>query len=216
MKTTTVLARLLSFLLFGLGLGAAARADVGSEVRHLQERWAEINYQLQGKARLTAFEQLAAEAEILTTAQPEAAEAWIWSGIIKSTFAGAKGGLGALSLAKASKADLERALQLDAQALQGSAYTSLGALYYSVPGWPVGFGDDAQAEQLLQQALALNPDGIDSNYFYGSFLISEKRYAEARQYLQQAQQAVPRPGRALADAGRQEEIRQALAAIAGK
>ena len=186
------------------------------DVRHLQDRWAEINYQLEGKTQLSAFEQLVSEASALTAANPDAAEAWIWSGIIKSTYAGAKGGLGALSLAKASKADLERALELDPAALQGSAATSLGTLYYSVPGWPVGFGDHDKAEALLQQALALNPNGIDSNYFYGSYLITEKRYAEARQYLQKAQQAAPRPGRALADSGRQQEIEEALASIAGK
>ncbi len=50
-----------------------------------------------------------------------------------STYAGAKGGLGALSLAKKSRAVLESALMIDDQALQGSAYTSLGALYAKVP-----------------------------------------------------------------------------------
>ena len=193
-----------------------AHAGVLDDVRRLQDRWAEINYQLEGKTQLSAFEQLVSEATALTAANPDAAEAWIWSGIIKSTYAGAKGGLGALALAKASKADLEQALKLDPRALQGSAYTSLGALYYSVPGWPVGFGDDEKAEELLKQALVQNPDGIDSNYFYGSFLITEKRYADARKYLQKAQQAAPREGRALADTGRQQEIADALAAIAGE
>lgn len=216
MKTTHTPGRFAAVLLLGCLQFPLAHADVGGDVRHLQERWAEINYQLEGKAQLTAFEQLASEASSLAAANPDAADAWIWSGIIKSTFAGAKGGLGALSLAKESRHDLEHALKLDPQALQGSAYTSLGALYYSVPGWPVGFGNDERAEELLTQALTLNPDGIDSNYFYGSFLVNQKRYAEARQYLQKAQAAAPRPGRALADAGRQEEIRALLASIAGK
>ena len=192
------------------------RADVASDVQHLQQRWAEINYQLDGKTQLTAFEQLVEEAEAMQSASPESAEILIWSGIIKSTFAGARGGLGALALAKASKADLEAAMDIDANALQGSAYTSLGALYYSVPGWPVGFGNDDKAEELLQQALAMNPEGIDPNYFYGDFLISEKRYNEARTYLNKALQAPARPGRAIADAGRRMEIQQKLAEIAEK
>jgi len=121
-----------------------------------------------------------------------------------------------LSLAKESRADLEKALSLDDKALDGSAYTSLGTLYYSVPGWPVGFGDDDKAEELLKKALALKPDGIDQNYFYGSYLISEKRYAEARRYLDKARKAPPRPGRQLADEGRQKEILSAMADIANK
>jgi tetratricopeptide (TPR) repeat protein len=191
-------------------------ADVAADVQHLQERWAEVNYQLNGKAKESAFEALNVEADAIVKANPSSPEALIWSGIIKSTYAGAKGGLGALSLAKASKAELEKAMAIDAKALEGSAYTSLGALYFNVPGWPVGFGDDEKAEELLKQSVALNPAGIDGNYFYGNFLVKEKRYAEARSYFEKALQAPPRPGRALADSGRQQEITQALASIANK
>jgi len=178
---------------------SASRADLTGDITHLQERWAEVNYQLEGKTKLAAFEQLVADADRIKSANGNAAEALIWSGIIKSSYAGAK-----------------QALAAKPAALQGSAYTSLGALYYSVPGWPVGFGDDERAEQLLKQALVLNPDGIDSNYFYGSFLVTDKRYAEARTYLQKAQAAAPRPGRALADSGRMKEIADTLQSIAGK
>ena len=195
-------------------LGASASLD--SDVQRLQQRWAEVNYQLEGKTQLAAFEQLAADADKVVAANPASAEPLIWRGIVRSTWAGARGGLGALRLAKDSKADLEHAIELDPEALQGSAYTSLGALYYSVPGWPIGFGDDKKAEELLMRALALNPDGIDSNYFYGCYLIDAGRYAEARQHLSKAQAAAPRPGRTLADSGRQEEIAAALAAIANK
>lgn len=197
-------------------LPVAAFAAQESDLKHLQDRWAEINYQMEGKAKESAFDALTNEANALVAGDPASADLLIWSGIIKSTYAGAKGGLGALSLAKESKADLEKAMGINANALQGSAYTSLGALYYSVPGWPVGFGDDEKAEELLKQALVLNPDGIDSNYFYGSFLIEQKRYAEARTHLEKAQKAPARPGRALADSGRQQEIAAALAKIAGK
>ena len=196
--------------------GNYAQADLASDVDQLQKRWAEVNYQLEGDSQLSAFEDLIAEADRVTTDNPDQASAWIWSGIIKSTFAGAKGGLGALSLAKASKRDLEQAMDLDAEALDGSAYTSLGTLYYSVPGWPVGFGNDDKAEELLLKALDLSPDAIDNNYFYASFLIDEKRYREAYDYMVRAQHAPARPGRSVADAGRQDEIRQALVDIQSK
>ena len=204
-------------LLFTITLGISnALADIDTDISNLQSRWAEINYQLEGKAQLSAFEQLMADAEAVTRSFPDRAEAWIWKGIIESTYAGAKGGLGALSLARAAKADLEKALEIDDTALNGSAYTSLGSLYYSVPGWPVGFGNDEKAETMLRQALAINPDGIDSNYFYADFLIDQSRYSEAREYLNRARKAPSRPGRQLADSGRQREIADALAAIAKK
>lgn len=190
--------------------GLSARADVGEEVLHLQTRWAEVNYQLEGKTQVAAFEQLVNEAEAAAKAAPDSAEVLIWSGIIRSTYAGAKGGLGALGIAKAARKDFENAMRLDANALDGSAYTSLGILYHSVPGWPVGFGDDARAEELLRTGVEKNPEGIDNNYFYAIYLADEKLYAEAEAYLLRAQAAPARPGRAIADLGRQREIMAAL------
>lgn len=201
-------------LALALFASSPVMADLDADVLQLQQRWAEVNYQLEGKTRITEFEALVQAADNVTKEYPDAAAAWIWSGIIKSTCAGAKGGLGALKLAKQSKADLEKAMELDADALQGSAYTSLGTLYFSVPGWPVGFGDDEKAEELLKHALELNPDGIDPNYFYGDFLMREKRWAEARDYFVKAQAAPPRPNRQVADAGRQKEIEKALQEVA--
>ncbi len=74
----------------------------------------------------------------------------------------------------------------------------------------MGFGDDEKAEQLLKQALAINPTGIDPNFFYGDFLLDQGRKAEAKGYLEKALAAPPRPGRELADQGRRIEIRDRL------
>lgn len=191
---------------------ASWAGDVQTTLQQLQGRWAEINYQVPEKQREAAFAALAAEAETAVRNDP-AAELLIWRGIILSTYAGAKGGLGALDLVKQSRASLEQALAKNDKALDGSAYTSLGALYYQVPGWPVGFGDDEKAEAMLKQALALNPQGIDPNYFYGDFLYRQERYAEARAALLKARTAAPRPGRELADQGRQAEIAALLAKV---
>lgn len=179
-------------------------------LQQLQQRWAEINYQLPPAQREAAFAKLAGEAEQALAREPEAAELLIWDGIIRSTWAGAKGGLDALGLAKQAKARFEQALALDPQALNGSAYTSLASLYYQVPGWPIGFGDADKAAELFRQALAINPQGIDPNYFYAGFLIDQDRYAEARSALEKALAAPDRPGRAIADTGRRSEARKLL------
>ena len=182
----------------------------------IQTRWAHIQYNLPEEQRPQAFERLATQATAFTHDRPQAAEAWIWSGIVTSSWAGAQGGLGALSKVKAAKVDLEKALALDPKALQGSAYTSLAALYDRVPGWPIGFGDADKADQLLKQALQLNPTGIDSLYFWGDHLYRQKRYPEATAALQKALQAPPRPGRELADQGRRADIDVLLKAIKSK
>ena len=79
-----------------------------------------------------------------------------------------------------------------------------------MPGWPIGFGDDAKAR--LQKALAINPDGIDSNYFYGDFLYRKGETEGARQALTRAQGAAA-PQAPLADEGRRKEIESLLAAM---
>lgn len=201
-------------LLSAVSLPGLALTDSGQQsLQLLQSRWAEINYQVPAAQREAEFAKLAAEADTLVRSNPQDAEFYIWRGIILSTYAGAKGGLGALDLVKQSKASLEQAVALDPKALEGSAYTSMGALYYQVPGWPIGFGDDEQAEKLLKQALQLNPNGIDPNYFYGDFLFRQKRYSEAKLALEKAQAATARPGREVADRGRQAEIAALLAKV---
>jgi len=201
-------------LLSAVSLPSLALTDSGQKsLQLLQSCWAEINYQVPAAQREAEFAKLAAEADTLVRSNPQDAEFYIWRGIILSTYAGAKGGLGALDLVKQSKASLEQAVALDPKALEGSAYTSMGALYYQVPGWPIGFGDDEQAEKLLKQALQLNPNGIDPNYFYGDFLFRQKRYSEAKLALEKAQAATARPGREVADRGRQAEIAALLAKV---
>lgn len=188
----------------------ALAGDLAEDLAGIQARWAEIQYQLPDKQKEKAFEQLAGQAEVFVASYPGRAEPLIWQGIVLSTYAGAKGGLGALGLVKDARKSLEQAMDIDPAALDGSAYTSLGSLYYQVPGWPLGFGDDDKARKYLLKALELNPDGIDPNYFYGDFLIDQDQPERAREYLKKALNAPDRPDRPLADAGRRQEIRSKL------
>lgn len=212
---TTLPARAASaLLLICIITFAASAADLDVDLLALQQAWAVANYDTPaGDARKQAFEGLSARAEALVQQHPQRAEPLIWQGIVLSTYAGVKGGLGALGLAKKSRAALEAAMKIDANSLEGSAYTSLGTLYFKVPGFPLGFGDDDKAREYLQKALAINPTGIDPNYFYGDFLYEQKNYAKAQQYLQNALHAPARPGRELADRGRRQEIQVLLAKV---
>lgn len=194
----------------------AAPADAATAAfAQLQTRWAEIKYGVAEKEQPAAFEALSKTADAAVASFPDDPRILIWHGIVLSSWAGAKGGLGALSLVRRAKADFEAALAIDASALDGSAHTSLGSLYYQVPGWPVGFGDDDKAREHLQAGLALNPEGIDSNYFWGDYLREDGDKSAAVAAFEKALQAAPRPGRESADAGRRAEINAALAEVRG-
>jgi tetratricopeptide (TPR) repeat protein len=193
-----------------------ARAGVDDDVRQLQSEWEVIKYRKPKAEQEQAYQALSEAAGGVRARYADRAEPQIWYGIIVASYAGAKGGLGALSLAKDAKQALEQALAIDAKALAGSAYTSLGSLYYQVPGWPIGFGDDRKARELLEAALKVNPNGIDPNFFYGDFLYRQGDYAGARKALDRALHAPPRPDRPLADEGRRKEIDELLAKIREK
>ncbi len=188
-------------------------APVDDAVAQLQQGWEQIRYQAPAKEREARFEQLAAKAHQASEQFPGRAEPLIWEGIVLSSWAGEKGGLGALGLVKQAKALYEKAIALDPKALEGSALNSLGVLYYKVPGWPIGFGAKAKARELLQKALAVNPQGIDANYFFAEYLVETKQASQAQPYLERVLQAPPRPGRGLADEGRREEARALMAQL---
>ncbi len=200
-------------IVFLLALLTATASQADSLLDPVQNQWAICQYRVTTQQKEACLEKLSDEADQSSTANPQRTDLMIWAAIVKSSWAGAKGGLGALGLVKAARQQLEQAIKQNPSALDGSAYTSLGTLYYQVPGWPIGFGNKEKAEQLLKQALKLNPDGIDPNFFYGDFLISEGRKAEARQHLNKALAAPARPGRELADQGRRKEIEARLASL---
>lgn len=205
-----LLARLAVAIAAAIFTGLAVAAPLDNALAELQHEWETIRYQVPAKQHAERFEALAAKAHKVVETYPNRAEPLVWEGIIVSTLAGAKGGLSALGLAKDAKAMYEQALKLKADALDGSAYNSLAVLYYKVPAWPIGFGDKAKAKELLDKALAINPQGIDPNYFYGEYLVETGKPADAIIYLERALNAPARPGREIADAGRRDEARALL------
>ena len=205
------LLKILFSLGFGLLFGNAVLAATPDEIiQPIQKRWAEIKYQIPEKQQAEQYQALAQESRKLVEANPGVAEILIWDGIVISSEAGARSGLGALSLAKDAHQRLDDALKLNDKALAGSAYTSLATLYAKVPGWPIGFGDKDKAEAYFKKSLSINPDGIDPHFFYGEYLLDRGRHAEAREHLENALKAPARSGRELADNGRRKEVQALL------
>jgi len=208
--------RRLTLLLTLLTAAAPALADMDADIVSIRHQWAKAKYDTAAADQEKAMGDVVATGRTLVESYPDRAEPKIWLAIALSTDAGISGGLSALGEVKEARRLLESAEKIDPAALDGSIYTSLGSLYYQVPGWPIGFGNDDKAEAYLKQALAINPDGIDPNFFYGDFLLEQKDYEQAVVYLVKASQAPDRPGRPLADAGRRAEIDARLAEARGQ
>lgn len=177
-----------------------------SAVEKLQHQWEVIKFNTPEDKQEAAYEALAKDAHKVSESYPDQAEPKVWEAIILSTYAGAKGGFGALKLVKTARDLLFQAEKINPAALQGSVYASLGNLYHHVPGWPIAFGSDNKAREYLEKALQINPKGIEPNYFYGELLYNEGEYLGALQALNKAMSAPPRKGREITDAGQRKEI----------
>jgi tetratricopeptide (TPR) repeat protein len=142
----------------------------------MSERWAILKFNTELEQRREPLQELAVEIDQLVNESPDDPAAMVWHAVVLSTLAKDSNNIAGLSLAKQAKRLLEQAESMNPSVLDGSIYTILGSLYYQVPGYPLGFGDTEKAEQHLLRALDVNPDNIDANYYYGEFLLQEKRY----------------------------------------
>ena len=189
----------------------ALAVTMAQDVKAINDGWAHIAYEVRGSSTQTrALDQLASQAAALVARYPNQAEPLLWQGIVVSEQANRANFLHKLGLATRARDLIARAYAINPRAANGGAAMSLGVLYYKVPGSPIGFGDDARARRLLREALALDPAGLDANYFYGDFLHDQGDDASARTYLQKALRAPHDPARPVWDAGRRREVQTLL------
>ncbi|MCT2398198.1 tetratricopeptide repeat protein [Novosphingobium mangrovi (ex Huang et al. 2023)] len=195
-----------------LSVPAVAAADMASDVAAVNHGWAHITYEVKGSSTQTkALDKLAKDAALVVARYPGKAEPLLWQGIIVSEQANRANFFHKLGLATKARDILQKAYSIDPNAAQGGAAMSLGVLYFKVPGSPLAWGDDDKAGKLLKQALAIDPEGLDANYFYGDYLLDQGDKAAARSYLQKALRAPHDPLRPVWDAGRRREVRALLA-----
>lgn len=213
MKFRTTLAALIPLCV--MFTPCAALADLTSDMKAVNDGWAHITYEVQGSSTQTrALDQLAKQANTLVARYPGKAEPLLWAGIVTSEQANRANFFHKLGLATRARDLIAKAYAIDPRAAGGGAALSLGVLYHKVPGSPLAWGDDERAVKLLKQALAIDPDGLDSNYFYGDYLLDQGDKAGARSYLQKALRARHDASRPVWDAGRRREVRNLLARAA--
>ncbi len=204
MNKTTIVVFL---ILYSLRLQAA---DLLGSISELESEWALAYYAKSDIQQRQLYPALLDKAVELGKRYPQAAEPKIWQATIMITNASVQSSITALSALEAARLLLEEAIQENPKALDGSAYITLGVLYYKLPAWPVSFGDNQMAEKLLKTSLEINPHGIDANYFYADFLLEQDREREAEEYLQKALQAPVRKQQVYADTQLQNEVKMAL------
>ena len=223
MKSTSIRASALALALACGGLWSSAPVRAAEDpalttaIRHLQQRWEAIKFTVpEGEAQTQQMNALGQEADAVAARFPDRPDAQIWDGILTSERASMASAFSALGLAKRARDILEKAVAADPRALDAGAPTSLGVLYYRVPGFPIGFGDKAKARNLLERAVHTAPAGLDAWYFYGDFLMAQGEYAKAAEVWRHALTFPPHPDRPLWDKNRRAMIEEQLAMIEPK
>lgn len=204
--------------LLGLAFSAATVAadltDKELETRTfaLRDEWENIFYGLPQEQQADRFKAMLDQLEVLTSQHPRAASPRALMAMVLCTYAGAHQGLDSLTLIEKARDLSHEAIQLDPRALEGSAWITLGNLYQRLPGWPISFGDNAKAREYLSQVLKLFPAAMDTNYFYGNFLLEQGEYDEALKYLEKARAVVLTDDAGIGDQQMKQQIENALIA----
>jgi tetratricopeptide (TPR) repeat protein len=212
-RSASLLASLLA-IAGGMSDPAAAEgtAELTAALATVQHEWDNANYAVtEKKARQAAFAALVEHADAVAARYPAQPEALAWQGIVLSTYAGEVGAMSALKYAKRAREALLRAEEAGGGRLKAGVFASLGALYSKVPGGFMGFGDDDLAREYFKKAVAVAPDDIDVNYFYGEFLLDQGQRTAAAAVLRRALRSPTIAERPLFDQGRRSEIRALLA-----
>jgi len=215
LKSLHLVLVLLALILPGTG-HSKADSGVRETVRRLEDEWAETFYRRPASEHAEKFKDLLVRIHAVSEQYPKEADPLILEAIVLCTYAAADVGLSSLSRVSKARELLIKAIDINPRAMEGSAYITLGNLYYRLPGWPISFGDDDSARQYLEAALKLYPNALDSNYFYGDFLLQQGEYEKALSYLEKAGKAPIRPYMVLSDTKLKEEVRQALIAAREK
>ncbi len=203
---------LAGLILLGITTLAIARPPdaIESQSRALQSEWATVFYEAPRGERAPQYKDLLERTRRLKGQGPERAEPLIVEAIILCTYSAAALGLDTLDMLEQARSLLQKAITLDPKALDGAAYVTLGNLYRRLPGWPVLYGDKKLARQYFESGVKLYPEAIDTNYFFGDYLLEEGDKDQARAYLEKASRAQIRPSLKISDEQLKKETGQAL------
>jgi len=199
----------------GLFATNACAGAVDDAILELQHEWAHANYKASDNEKEASFKALVDKAAALNSKYSDRAEPKIWEAIIRAGYAGAMGGLSSMTDAmpqmEKGRDLLLEAEKIDASAMNGSVYTTLGSFHYMTPGWPIGFGDDDKALEYLTKAQSIAPNNMDANYFMADYWMEEHKYKKALPILEKIMALPAVETRPVYSEGRKAETAKLLA-----
>lgn len=189
-------------------------ADLQPVLQGIESEWATIYYGTPKKQQGEFYEKLLGKISHVFEQNPNNADVMFWQAVVGASYANHQSPVDALNAIYEIRDLLNRVIAINPYTMNGSAYVVLGTLYHKAPPWPVAFGDNEIARNLLLTALKINPNGIDCNYFYAEFLSADHHIEEARRYFSKAIASPIRPEQVYADTQLQNAAKRELAKLA--
>jgi tetratricopeptide (TPR) repeat protein len=202
--------KILFFVVFLLLPYTCSAESLNDSLNRIESEWAVIYYNTPKNQQADGYTRLLDKAVSLAKKYPAAAEPLFWQALIKASHAADMDAFDALAAIEEARELLVKVIAINPASMNGSAQVTLGTLYFMTPKWPIAFGDDDEAKKLLETALTINPNGIDSNYFYGEYLLQHNDLKAASQYFERAIAAPIRKEQAFADKQLKAEAKLAL------
>ncbi|MBS3952897.1 MAG: hypothetical protein KGZ88_08115 [Methylomicrobium sp.] len=187
------------FVAFMLLSNTAHSNKLAAQIDYIESEWAKIYYSPTESDKALSYKTLLSKTRSLLKQNKEASDLLFWEAVLISSAAEHSAPLNALASIETARKLLLKAIEIDPNTMQGSAYVTLGSLYYQAPGWPISFGDKNKAEFFLKKALEINPYSLDANYFYADYLISQNKPIKAIQYLKKTLELPIRQNQSFAD-----------------
>lgn len=173
---------ILLILLSKLGFAESLK----DSLKNIEMEWAKAYYEQPKHKQKAEYPVLLDKMQQLSKIDPNDAGVLYWTALIKASYAAHQNPVDALEAINEVRDLLNKAIAINPKVMSGAAYVVLGTLYDKAPQWPISFGDDAMAKKMLETALQISPEGIESNYFYGEFLLNHDDIQAAETYFKKA------------------------------
>lgn len=181
--------------------------EVDRIAHSIEAEWASIYFSSETRDKENAYTRLLDRTKELAKQLPDSPELMFWQATIIASRAEHQPPIEALDAIHKAQDLLLKTISIKPDTLDGSALITLGSLYYQAPGWPIAFGDDKKAEQYLKKGLQINPRGIESNFYYGQYLLNKDRPEQAIEYFKIALKGPVREEQKFADSSLKEKIK---------
>ncbi|WP_341326269.1 hypothetical protein [Methylotuvimicrobium sp. KM2] len=198
------------FVVFLLLPNSGFANELDHIVQAIEAEWASIYFSTEIRDKENAYTRLLNKTTEFAKQTHESPELMFWQATIIASRAEHQNPIDALAAIHKAQDLLIKTIKIKPDTLDGSALITLGSLYHQAPGWPIAFGDDKKAEQYLKEGLQINPRGIESNFYYGQYLLNKDQPEEAIEYFKTALNGPIRKEQEFADSSLKEKIKNIM------